>query len=238
MSDCHGRGRLWTAYQAMQLLLPLRWRRSEAAGKRAASLTYLPEGRLSEGTGHGWHRVTGGTDNRLSWQPAKRGSAFSEADDRSRVARRSRATVRSGPDPMGLRRAGAGRLPQGACRQTGCWQANGPPEAAHLDGVATPLRSSECAQAMLEFRPPGITANAVGGRWKERSAEKREAGTRCPGGRGSERKYGRLSVGCGRFCRTSLQLARTAYRQRRGLRRRSVLRGRIEHCRQNGVSEC
>jgi hypothetical protein len=51
---------LWTAYQAMQLLLPLRWRRSEAAGKRAASLTYLPEGRLSEGTGHGSHRVTGG----------------------------------------------------------------------------------------------------------------------------------------------------------------------------------
>jgi hypothetical protein len=173
----------------------------------------------------------------LSWQPAKRGSAFSEADDRSWVARRSKATVRSGPDPMGTFRAGAGRLPQGTCRWTGCWQASGP-----FARFISRASSRCCAFRSARERCWNSTCrafrhNAVGGGWKERSAEKRDADARGPGGRGSERKYGRLSVGCGRFRRTSLQPAWIARRQQRGLRRRPVLRGRDGHCRSTTLQD-
>ena len=62
---------------------------------------HLPEGRPSEGTGHGSDRATGGAGFGPFWHSAKRWPAFSEAGGCSRTARRSQATVRSGPDLMG-----------------------------------------------------------------------------------------------------------------------------------------
>lgn len=197
--DRRDRGRLRTARQAMQPLLLLRRKQGGAAGKRVALSTHLSEGRPSEGTGHGWRRVTGGAGSRLSWQLTKRGSAFSEADDRSRVARRFRRPFDRALTLWARCRAGAGWLPQGTCREMGCWQANGP-FARFISGAlprCCAFRSARerCWNSICRaFRPL-----AVGGRWKERSAEKRDADASGQGGRGSERSDERLSVGCSRF---------------------------------------
>lgn len=135
------------------------------------------------------------------------------------------------------RRAGAGRLPQGTCRWTGCWQASGP--FARFISQASPRRCAlrSARERRWNSARRAFRHNAVGGGWKERSAEKRDADASGPGGRGSERKYGRLSVGCGRFRRTSLQPAWIARRQQRGLRRRPVLRGRDGHRRATALQD-
>lgn len=83
---------------------------------------------------------------------------------------------------------------------------------------------------------PGIPANAVGGGWNERSAE---SVTRTREVRAVVVPKGmRQPVGWVRsFRRTSLQPAWIARRQQRGLRRRLVLRGRGEHCRQTAPQD-
>lgn len=132
--DRRDRGRLRTARQAMQPLLLLRRKQGGAAGKRVALSTHLSEGRPSEGTGHGSDRATGGAGFGLLWHPAKRRSAFSEVGGCSRTARRSQATVRTGPDLWGAISGWRWVTPQGICRKAGCWQASEPLNAVHLAG--------------------------------------------------------------------------------------------------------
>lgn len=127
----------------------------EVAGSTVASLMHPPEGGPSEGTGHGSGRATGGTGFGPFGYPAKRRWAFSEACGRSRTVRRHCATVRSGPDLWGKVRAGAGRLPQGACRKAGCWQAREPFRRFISIGGLPLLRFSERARKSVERPPAG-----------------------------------------------------------------------------------
>jgi hypothetical protein len=106
---------------------------------------------------------------RPSWQPAKRGSAFSEADNRGRVARRSRrrfdrALTQKGP-VVGLALSGFRKEP--VARQ-GAGKPMGRPRGGSSQGhrhVACAFRSAR--RAMLEFHPPGNpaeTPSVAGGR--------------------------------------------------------------------------
>jgi hypothetical protein len=231
---------LRTARQAMQPSLPLRRKRSGAAGRTAVPPTHSPEGGPSEGTGQVCIVRPEGWVSSPSWQPAKRGSAFSEADDRSRVARRSKATVRSGPDPKGAcRRAGAGRLPQGACRETGCWQANGPLRSGSSRGrrhVAALFGARASDAGIPSAEQSGFKPSAAGGRSGRRKSVTRMRVVQ--GGRGSARSGGRLSVGCGRFAAHPSSRPGSRIASNAALRRRFVLRWAGRTSSGNGASGC
>jgi len=145
MSDCHGRGRLRTARQAIQPPLLLRQKRIGAACNGVVPLMHLPEGRPSEGTGHGSDRATGGAGFGPFWHPAKRRSAFSEVGGCSRTARCSQATVRTGPDLWGAISGWRWVTPQGICRKAGCWQASEPLTRFISQDIVSLLRFSERA---------------------------------------------------------------------------------------------
>lgn len=197
---------------------------------------HLPEGRPSEGTGHGSGRATGGTGFGLFGHPAKRWWAFSEACGRSRTVRRYWATVRSSPDLWARVRAGAGRLPQGTCRKAGCWQAREPFRRFISRAILRCCAFRSAREGASNVHLPGIPANAVGGGWNERSAE---SVTRTREVRAVVVPKGmRQPVGWVRsFRRTSLQPAWIACRQQRRLRRRLVLGGRGGHCRQTSPQD-
>jgi len=112
---------------------------------RVVPLMHLPEGRPSEGTGHGSDRATGGAGFGPFWHPAKRRSAFSEAGGCSRTARRSKATVRTGPDLWGAISGWRWATPQGICREAGCWQASEPLTRFISQDIVSLLRFSERA---------------------------------------------------------------------------------------------
>jgi hypothetical protein len=119
MGDRHGRGRLRTARQTIQPPLLLRQERIGAACNRVVPLMPLPEGRLSEGTGHGSDRATGGAGFGLLWHPAKRRSAFSEVGGCSRTARRSRRRFERALTYGARFRAGAGGPRKGSAARQG-----------------------------------------------------------------------------------------------------------------------
>jgi hypothetical protein len=200
-------------------------------------LMHLPEGRPSEGTGHGSDRATGGTGFGPFWHPAKRRSAFSEAGGCSRTARRSRRRFERALTYGARFRAGAGRPRKGSAARQGAGKPVSRLTRFISQGIVCccAFRSARerCRHSIYRALRPWPSA-ADG---KDRLAEKRDADVR---GRGGQVRKNRAA------CRLGAVVFAAHPSNRPGprvvgsarLRRRFVHRGRDEHCRQNFASGC